>query len=122
VDTKIESGTDQNEREKPSTTIDRLEVTDGLSLPTIRRILEAHLPQIESCLKRLREKAASGGMKVTLEIEIGVDGKALMIRILGATKTDGRIETCLLDKMSAFGFPMPSTGKSETITLSLLLV
>ncbi|PIP35023.1 MAG: trypsin [Desulfobacterales bacterium CG23_combo_of_CG06-09_8_20_14_all_52_9] len=122
ADTTIKSGADKSEREKPGTTIDRLKVTDGLSFPTIRQILEAHLSQIESCLKRLREKSGSGGMKVALEIEIGVDGKVLNVKMPGPTKAGGRIETCLLDKMSAFGFPMPSTGKSETITLSLLLL
>ncbi len=112
---------DKGEGEKQAVTLVRLEATGGLDLAEIRRQVEARLHEIESCLKALFEKEGSAGTKIDLEIVIGTDGKTSGMKLLDAKKPPNYLEACLLKTMATVRFPVPSTGKSEKVTLSLRL-
>ncbi len=92
----------------------------------VRRVVVAHLNQIQSCYTRElnkldRAKRAELSGKVILKWDIVERGAAKDVRVVSTTLNNKPIEDCIRDRLATWQFPEPPTGLVGEVTYPFLL-
>ena len=92
----------------------------------VRRVVKAHLNQIQSCYTRElnkldRAKRAELSGKVILKWDIVERGAAKNVKVTSSTLNNKSIEECIKERLATWQFPEPPTGLVGEVTYPFLL-
>jgi Ca-activated chloride channel family protein len=108
---------DERGAERPrESLIGILEVTTtgGLTKEAILEVARSHFGEMDPCYIA---NAPTG--KSTVVLTIGPDGTVKDVRVASGTLKGSRIESCVIQKIKAWRFPSPASGREAKVTMVL---
>ncbi|MES2528679.1 MAG: AgmX/PglI C-terminal domain-containing protein [Bdellovibrionota bacterium] len=79
---------------------------------SIRMALLDHLPEFRECFSSHREKLVNPNSTLTLEFQIGSDGKVTESKAIGRDGLPVEVESCVSGVVSRITFAKPASGGS----------
>lgn len=96
------------------------EVSTGLDRELIAALIRKNIGHILYCYERSLSANPNLFGKVSVRFTIGATGKVETQKIGESTLRDGRVENCILDKVSQWKFPEPKGGVQVVVTYPFL--
>lgn len=96
------------------------EVSTGLDRELIAALIRKNIGHILYCYERSLSANPNLFGKVSVRFTIGASGKVETQKIGESTLRDGRVENCILDKVSQWKFPEPKGGVQVVVTYPFL--
>lgn len=96
------------------------EVSTGLDRELIAALIRKNIGHILYCYERSLSANPNLFGKVSVRFIIGSSGKVETQKIGESTLRDGRVEHCILDKVSQWKFPEPKGGVQVVVTYPFL--
>lgn len=96
------------------------EVSTGLDRELIAALIRKNIGHILYCYERSLSANPNLFGKVSVRFTIGASGQVETQRIGESTLRDGRVENCILDKVSQWKFPEPKGGVQVVVTYPFL--
>lgn len=87
-----------------------VKVEGSLDREAIRRVIRAHIGEIETCYNAGLERDKTLAGKVTLELQIGSDGRVSDAFISHSTLADIEVDKCIAEAATSWAFPRPQGG------------
>ena len=98
----------------PKTIVDtfsgRVEITDGLDLETVRRVIRQHVAEYRTCYERQLNVNHQLAGKVTVKFVIGGNGDVIAVSVDEDTSGDPALGGCIAERVRRWGFPPPAGG------------
>ena len=98
----------------PKTIVDtfsgRFEITDGLDLETVRRVIRQHVAEYRTCYERQLNVNHQLAGKVTVKFVIGGNGDVIAVSVDEDTSGDPALGGCIAERVRRWGFPPPAGG------------
>jgi Ca-activated chloride channel family protein len=95
----------------------RITVTKGLSAPSVRRFLEKHMAQINTCYTPESKKQHGAEQKIVLTLGIDSAGRVTKAEVKKGRKIYEGLARCLVETLSQVSFPAPRGVGNGVITL-----
>lgn len=86
------------------------DVSDGLDLEVVRRVIRQHVAEYRACYERRLNLNHGLEGKVTMKFVIGGNGDVIVAQVDEDTSGDAELGACLTDRVRRWGFPPPSGG------------
>lgn len=96
------------------------EVSTGLDRELIAALIRKNIGHILYCYERSLSANPNLFGKVSVRFTIGASGRVETQKIGESTLRDGRVENCILDKVSQWKFPEPKGGVQVVVTYPFL--
>ena len=90
-------------------------VQGSLDKDIIRRIVRAHINEVRSCYNQALTKDPNVGGKVTIQFEIGPEGKVSSASVQTNGTGDTTLGTCVAKMVKRWTFPKPPGGGSVSV-------
>ena len=102
-----------------SVRLDKVAVSAGLKQAAIEKVFNEKKSQLELCYSRALLKNA--GLKGTLVLKLSLDqfGKVTKVTLVSGTLAAPELRKCIIEKITAWRFPAPSTGQPILVTITL---
>jgi TonB family protein len=91
-------------------------IKGSLSREEIQKVIRANLDQIVQCYQQELRPSPNLASKVVVRFVIGPDGGVTRAEVKKTTLADPRVESCMLEKIRAWGFPKPPGGGIVDVT------
>jgi TonB family protein len=86
------------------------DVSDGLDLEVVRRVIRQHVAEYRACYERRLNLNHGLEGKVTMKFVIGGNGDVIVAQVDEDTSGDAELGACLTERVRRWGFPPPAGG------------
>jgi hypothetical protein len=99
--------------------LDKVAASAGLKQAAIEKVFNEKKSQLELCYGRALLKNA--GLKGTLVLKLSLDqfGKVTKVTVVSGTLAAPELRKCIIEKITEWRFPAPSTGQPILVTITL---
>ncbi len=99
----------------------KIDVTEGISEETVRKVLQKHLASINSCFIGAQGDGPQLERSVAFTFMIDSTGRVKNVHIAGNKRRNGAFERCVVRKLGKLLFPAPEEGKRVLVMMTLIV-